>query len=314
MNNKLLSHIGGNASLLQSRKDLINGIYNGYYVLINNANLPATLRINVSFELSNNEPIVNNLVQRLKMNKMFGTHSFDGKVFTITLSSKINSVKYADMVHELLDLCTSCFYSNSFPTGCAVCGQQNPTTALTQVESRYEYICDECYRKLDVVYAERRQNASSHKSNVVLGITGAILGAAIGGVLWVLVGQLGYIVGIVGFIIAALAFKGYELLGGKLTKVGIVISVIAVLLTVYFAHNIGLALDIKSAFADYYNMDYSFSTCYNLIPDFLREDVDVKANYIRDLIVGYIFVAAASFSMIKSSIEKINVTNVLKRV
>lgn len=314
MNDNILSHISGNASLMQSRKDLINGIYNGYYVLINNANLPATIRINVSFELSDNEQIVNNLVQRLKMNTMFGTHSFDGKVFTITLSRKINSVKYADMVHELLDICTSCFYSNALPTGCAICGQQNPTTALTQVESRYENICDECYRKLDAVFAERRLNDNARKSNVVLGITGAILGAILGGVLWVLVGQLGYISGIVGFIIAALAFKGYELLGGKMTKVGVVISVIAVILTVYLSQNIGLALDIKSAFSDYYNVDYSFSACYKLIPDFLREDVDIKANYVRDLVIGYIFVAAASFSMVKSSLDKIKVTHVVKRV
>ena len=314
MNNNVLSHIVGNASLLQSRKDLISGIYNGYYVLINNAILPATIRINVSFELSNNEPIVNSLVQRLKMNKMFGTHNFDGKTFTITLPRKISSVKYADMVHELLDICTSCFYSNSFPTGCAMCGQQNPTTALTQVESKYEFICDECYKNLDSVYEKLKIDDNARKSNIALGITGAILGSVLGGVLWVLVGQLGYISGVVGFIIAALAFKGYELLGGKMTKIGVVISVIAVILTVYLSQNIGMALDIKSAFSDYYNIDYSFSACYKLIPDFLKENVEVKANYVRDLLVGYIFVAAASFSMIKSALDKIKARNVLKRV
>ena len=60
--------------------------------------------------------------------------------------------------------------------------------------------------------------------NVVTGIVGALLGAAIGAAAIILLDMAGYMAAISGVILAVCAYKGYELLGGKLSKTGIIIS------------------------------------------------------------------------------------------
>ena len=51
--------------------------------------------------------------------------------------------------------------------------------------------------------------------NMVTGIVGAFLGILVGVVLWVIIYQMGYIAGIAGFVMMICAFKGFELLGGR---------------------------------------------------------------------------------------------------
>ena len=58
------------------------------------------------------------------------------------------------------------------------------------------------------------------RENVPAGIVGAFLGSLIGVACAVLIGQLGYVASVSGLVMAVCALKGYELLGGSLTKKG----------------------------------------------------------------------------------------------
>ena len=47
------------------------------------------------------------------------------------------------------------------------------------------------------------------KENLPLGLIGAVIGILLGSVLWVLIGQIGFIAGIAGYAIVFCGMKGY---------------------------------------------------------------------------------------------------------
>jgi len=55
------------------------------------------------------------------------------------------------------------------------------------------------------------------KENLPLGLIGAVIGILLGSVLWVLIGQIGFIAGIAGYAIVFCGMKGYALLGKELS-------------------------------------------------------------------------------------------------
>ena len=87
----------------------------------------------------------------------------------------------------------------------------------------------------------------TRKENIVAGVVGAFLGSLIGVVCTVVIGQLGYVAAISGLIMAVCALKGYELLGGTLSKKGVAVSAVLILAMTWFAHQASWAIALAGA-------------------------------------------------------------------
>ncbi len=74
------------------------------------------------------------------------------------------------------------------------------------------------------------------QGNVLLGILGAFIGAALGGLIWTGVGILGVIVGWVGVITILLSYGGYKLLARKESTLGVFFSVVFSIAAVLAGH------------------------------------------------------------------------------
>lgn len=85
------------------------------------------------------------------------------------------------------------------------------------------------------------------RENIVAGVVGAFLGSLIGVACVVIIGQLGYVASISGLIMAVCALKGYELLGGTLSRKGAAISMVLILAMTYFAHQLSWAIALAEA-------------------------------------------------------------------
>jgi len=123
--------------------------------------------------------------------------------------------------------------------------------------------------------------------NMITGIVGAIVGVLIGVVLWVVVYQMGFIAGIAGFVMMICAFKGFELLGGRMNIAGAVICILLVLAAVYFAHNIAVAVEVMQ------ELDISFAAAYRSIPDLREAYSEFNEGYLHDLLFGYLLTLVA---------------------
>lgn len=131
--------------------------------------------------------------------------------------------------------------------------------------------------------------SSEKRENIIAGAVGAFLGSLLGVVCVVLVGQLGYVVSLSGLVMAVCAIKGYELLGGRLSKKGCIIACLIILGMTYFAHQLSCAITISQEIG--LDIFQSFRT----ISFFLEMDVlDAKA-YWGNLFMLYGFTLLGPF-------------------
>ena len=124
-------------------------------------------------------------------------------------------------------------------------------------------------------------------------------------VIWFLIYQLGYIAGLAGLAIAALTIKGYELLGGKLNIAGIIICIILTIGAVFFVQNICYSYEIYDFYKGTY--DITIFDAYKALPDFLENMSELKAAFIKDLVIGYLLTAVASASIFYTAFKSQNI-------
>ena len=137
--------------------------------------------------------------------------------------------------------------------------------------------------------------------NVIAGIVGAFLFSLIGGGLYFIIYQFGYIAGICGLITVVLATFGYQLFSGvKSSMKGIIIAIITSILAIVAAEYLALSYTIYDEFKALYEI--SFFDAVRATPDFLAEG-EIMAAFLKDLAIAFVLGAVASIGNIRSAIN-----------
>lgn len=120
------------------------------------------------------------------------------------------------------------------------------------------------------------------KENVFLGIIGAIIGAIPGVLLWILIGQLGRVAVICGVAIAIGALYGYAFLGKNISKTGLIVCGIVVLVATF----VGIQFDYYLTFMRVYEL--TLPEAMYVMQYALAEDASFRGSYIVNLVLGYL--------------------------
>lgn len=180
---------------------------------------------------------------------------------------------------------------------CQFCGQKAETEGF-DVGGSYMLLCPDCVGKFKQDMTIAAQQKEQKSENIIGGIVGALLGSVIGIICIIFFSQLGRISVLSGFVMAICTIKGYEMLGGKLTKKGIVISVIMMLVMTYVGDRLDWAIEIVKEWND-----VNFFTAFQAVPYLLAEEVIDIGSYMLNLILLYIFTivgaAAAVYNVVK---------------
>lgn len=137
--------------------------------------------------------------------------------------------------------------------------------------------------------------------NVPLGLIGALVGAILGGASIILLSQLGYIASISGFILAICTLKGYELLGKRLSRKGIILCVILMIVTPFVADWIDWAIFLMKDYPEY---DLTIVDSCILLGELMAEGYVDMFEYVKNLGMIYLFVILGAFSTIKNALKK----------
>lgn len=141
------------------------------------------------------------------------------------------------------------------------------------------------------------------QEKVILGVVGALLGGILGGASIVLLGQMGMVASISGLILAICSLKGYELLGGKLSTMGIVICIIVMLAVPYVADRISWALAIVEQSQEAFGVQIQFGDAFKYVHEIV-EVTESTENYWKDLLLIYAFTALGAFTTVKQAFKK----------
>ena len=210
-----------------------------------------------------------------------------------TVTIQIDSMEQEDkenltiIASEITSKCMEC----GIPNCCSRCKNVLPLRAAA-VDGMPALLCENCFTQ----EMSGANGQGIRKENVFLGFIGAVGGALLGTALWVAIGMVGFIAGIAGYAIVFCGMKGYEMLGKKLSRKGIVICIVLSCLMILGAEYISLGFSIyKELGTEYY---LSLLDSFSLVPALLEEP-EIVGGVIKDLIFGYGLAIWACFSSVR---------------
>lgn len=148
------------------------------------------------------------------------------------------------------------------------------------------------------------------KENVLAGAVGAFLFALVGGILWFVLYQLGYLAAISGLVGVICAVKGYTVFAKTKdeSKICIILSVIIAVLVLVVSWYLCVAYDVYLAYQDWYaagEVDFTlnFFESARAVPLFF-EDSEILIAYLKDLGFGLLFAVIGVVSYLSSREKK----------
>lgn len=163
------------------------------------------------------------------------------------------------------------------------------------------------YTKSNSIFNLNSYNLSEHntesKSNLFLGIIGAIIGATLGSILWIVIGKIGFIAGIAGFIMVIFSMQGYMKLAGSIDKRGQIISICIAMFMIFGANYTLYALEICNS----YNIADIMGALKRL-PRILTA-ANLWGSFAKNLIVGYLLSIWSCYKLIKTIFTKVEIKN-----
>lgn len=296
MTPKAFKQVGERAYLKENPKNVLQGNYKGYNVLLQmmpNVGYSLIVAGVLPAEQENVEAVQSFLmaVRTLECVNSCGMENGVCRVFF-----KPGKESSTDTVLDCMDKVVNFLDGNGYQNGCVHCGSAGKHTTLCGANGAYQYMCDDCYNEAYGQQAQNTQKVKAKKNNVVAGLVGALLGALLGGILWVVIYQLGYIAGIAGFVMAICALKGYELLGGKPRKMEIIITIAIVAVMIVVAEIVAIAVMVCNEWGT------PFFDTLSIIPELITE-FDLVSDVVVEVLIGYVLTAVASFTTVKNMLQ-----------
>lgn len=137
-----------------------------------------------------------------------------------------------------------------------------------------------------------KNNSLQEQENTLAGVVGALLFSLVGGVLWFVLYQIGYLAAVSGLIGVICAVKGYTFFAKTKNESVkcIIISVIATIIVLAASWYLCVAHDIYLAYKDWFangEVDYTltFFESVRAVPVFFK-DSELLTGYLKDLAFG----------------------------
>ena len=187
------------------------------------------------------------------------------------------------------------YCGTQLPDNATYCGFCNNSLQAAQPQYQQPQYQQPQYQQSQPVYPPVTQQPTpvKQRENVIMGILGALIGSALGGLSIYLFLQMEIVASLSGLITAFCAIKGYELLGGKLSKFGAFICLVAMLITPWLAHEIYCATEIMNVYDG-----ISFSKAFESVGEWVDKDV-----YTENLLYLYLFTLLGGGAMILNAFK-----------
>ena len=148
------------------------------------------------------------------------------------------------------------------------------------------------------------------KENVLAGAVGAFLFSLVGGILWFVLYQLGFLASLSGLVGVICAVKGYTFFAKtkKESKICLILSVIIAIMVLAIAWYLCVAYDIYLAYQEWYaagevDFTYTFFESVQVVPYFFQ-DSEILMAYLGDLGMGLLFAIIGVVSYLASREKK----------
>ena len=290
------------------------GTYRGYKIAIKEDRRNHIYRINFPIKAleENQKENIHIFLKELSQNsKLIKKACYDNFALKVELIIKGMAKNNISNIIELVQKIERFASVNSYNTCCESCGESISTSVHLMNDMPLQ-VCDQCYKQTIDELDNAQLTVKNKKGNVITGLVGAFIGSLIGVALWVIVYALGYIATVCGIVLAVCIVKGYEMLGGKLNKTGVIITVLMTISMVYVANYLSYGYEVYNAFKNIENIDVFQAV--RLVKPMLSEYEEAKRAFMADLALGYVFTSVGAISVFVSAYKTSNLKYTVKKL
>ena len=221
--------------------------------------------------------------------------SFNDYLTTIVVKGGMTKGKAVETLWTAIQDIVDFFPNHQFVQVNAATGEQEPI-GLYQIGDAIFLIDDTTFRAYQAEVQDTVEAYEAREENFLLGIIGAVIGAIIGGAVALLVARLGYVSVLAGAALGFCTIKGYEILGKKLSKKGVVVSAILMVLTVFLVNQLDYVLALMS------ELDLPFGMSWTIVNEATFQG-DVPDNFYLNLGLLAVFTLGGAWISVKSALD-----------
>lgn len=219
-------------------------------------------------------------------------------VVHLQMKSSMTTKATAEKTLKLLGAVTASFRSMGLENTCYNCDAEGRHEAY-RVGSVTAEVCPSCIMELDALYTSEKETLKVSGSYVT-GAVGAMLGALLGSVVWLLVSYFGFVASFAGFAIAYMAYFGYRLFRGKIGKIMPAILIIAVLIAIFAANTIEIAYGLVTS-----EIGLTAGEALAIAPRaFFDNELFYVGEVWKDIALGLVFGILGSYGIIRKSMDE----------
>lgn len=275
----------------------IYGTQSGYLLFLQETDVKNQFRLCVSVSLNGNpaDSEENELVwDEFKSESLpnLSTLSINQYLVSFVVKGAMRKSKTIEKLQTLITDLVAFLETHHFVQVCAYSGQEGPV-GLYQLGDSIFLINEESYQLLKSNLQIEVDSYQNQKENVLLGAVGALLGALIGGAVALFIARLGYVAMVAGIVLGICTIKGYEILGRKVSRKGIVISSIWMVITVFLVNQIDLAMEVVA------KLGVEFAFAFRVVNQLIFSG-DFPDNYFYNLAMLAVFTLVGSGVSISS--------------
>lgn len=207
-------------------------------------------------------------------------------------------------VEGFIRMATAAFREAGAEPACLNCGEGAPD-GFAMVNGAAMKLCAKCRSEIEGAMLQGAEEHAVAQNNYLRGVIGAVLGALLGSIAWVVIGLLGYLAAIGGIAISFCAIKGYQLMKGKITKLSILIICVVSIAVMVLAQFITWDIIFYNEMANAGNpVEFGLVLQHTFELPFI--DSEIQAAFIKDCLLGLLFLVLGSYPIIKPIFAKAN--------
>lgn len=312
MNKKVMHNYGELARSLGLRQEsdgaALYGKCGAYDVIVYPANTssPYMLTVSVSARRSSGPLSKERRKEFLKENSAVYTLTDTGSEIGMTLKNCANQEKLQERMASSMNALTRMLQSEGYQNCCQHCG--NLESDPCYVSGVYAHLCGNCFAQLQHDASVNASQTRQKKENVLGGVVGALLGSLIGVASIVILSQLGYVAALSGILMAVCTLKGYELLAGKLSNKGIIISCVLMIVMTLLGDQLDWAIIVSR------ELEVDFFTAFRIFPELLVYEIIDIGNYFGNLALLYLFGLVGAVPTIMGAVKNRKLSNRMYRL
>jgi len=143
------------------------------------------------------------------------------------------------------------------------------------------------------------KNGLVKTENIGMGIVGAFIGSLAGVILIILLDMVGFVASLAGFVMGYATFYMYEKLAGTISKKGVIICILVMILMTLIGENISWSIAISKG------ANIPFKDVLSNFYEIIKLDSSIKKDYLISLVMVYLFNVVGAFGIIREKIELI---------